>query len=91
MIAGALTIKYTQLAAYLVATYTLSALAMFRFAGSPDEIFAFGAWLWVIPALIALASRNQPTLAGKYRLSVISLVTLAGLAWTTLLVFESTY
>jgi hypothetical protein len=83
--------SYLSLAAYLVVTYVAAAIAMSRFAGSTDEVFAFGAMVWAIPAVIALLSHKRDSVADRFRNSAICLVILVALSWTTLFLFEATY
>ena len=82
---------YPALIAYLAVTYILAALAMSRFAGSTDEVFAFGAWVWAVPAVIALASHKRGSLADRFRNSAIWLVIIVALSWSALFLFEATY
>jgi hypothetical protein len=83
--------SYLPLVAYLVASYVAAALAMSRFAGSADEVFAFGAMVWAIPAVIALMSHKGGSLTDRFRNSAISLLIIVALSWTALFLFEATY
>jgi len=82
--------KWLQLAVYLAVTYALAVLAMST-VRITDESFGFGAYVWAVPALIAIASRNRPTLAARFRSSLITLVTLVVLVRAAMFVFEATY
>ena len=83
--------SYLSLVAYLVVAYAVATLAMSRFAGSADEVFAFGAMVWAIPAVIALLSHKRASVIDRFRKSVIALVIILALSWTALFVFEATY
>ena len=84
-------ISYAVLIAFLVVSYAFAALAMSRFAGSTNEVFAFGAWVWAIPAVIALVSHENASMTERFRLSSIWLVIIVVISWTALFLFELTY
>jgi hypothetical protein len=82
---------YPKLIGYLVVAYVISAAAMSWFAGSQSEVLAFGAWVWVIPAVVAFVFRNEATFADRYKWSVLYLIAIIALAWAVGLTFQMTY
>jgi hypothetical protein len=83
--------SYLPLVGYLVVSLAAATLAMSRFAGSTDEVFAFGAMVWAIPAVIALVSHKRGSVTDRFRNSAIWLVIIVALSWTALFLFEATY
>jgi hypothetical protein len=79
------------LAGYLMASYAIAALAMAPFAGSYDEVLAFGGLAWGVPALIAVVDRKRHALAGRFGRSGLSLIAIVALAWVAGLTFQITY
>ena len=83
--------RYSRLTIYLVASYLFVAFATSPFAGDTPEVWAFGAWLWIAPAIIALSCHRGASLAESYKWSAITLIALTALVWAAILFFQMTY
>lgn len=87
----AVTQPFGRLLAYLAVSYVLAAVVMSPWAGDVSEVLGFAAAVWALPAIIAIANRNEGSMAGQFRGSAISLIAAIALVWGVGLAFVMTY
>ena len=80
-----------DLGLYLLVSYLVAAIALSPFAGDLEEVFAFGIWVWAVPAIVSLMLSKGATLRDRYVWPVASLIVIILLCWIVGLAFQATY
>ena len=80
-----------DLGLYLLVSYVVAAIALYPFAGNLQEVFAFGIWVWAVPAVVSLISSKGATPRDRYVWPVACLSVIILLCWIVGLTFQMTY